>query len=123
MSYCKNGSTDQDAVWDVDFDESTKHVFDGGAHWRHLANMTRTIHVRRWCGLTSNYFDHLLTDYNWPSLEVFLTGLFCCWSCRSSPHGYKQTSQINQLLSATTSKNKHEVSKVCNTRRPASTDG
>ena len=36
-------------------------VLGGGAHWRHLANTVEpsTVHVRRRCGLLSDYFEHL----------------------------------------------------------------
>jgi len=39
-----------------------------GAHWRHLKNTTEPF-VWRWCGLMSNYFDHLL-DYCYFMLSV-----------------------------------------------------
>jgi len=40
--------------------DTWKHVLDCGAHWRNLANTSEPVHVRRRCGLTSNYFEHLL---------------------------------------------------------------
>ena len=56
VSPAKNGCTDRDVVWDVNFGGPKEALLDGGAYWRYMANTTG----RRRCGLMSNYFDHLL---------------------------------------------------------------
>jgi len=37
-----------------------KHVFDGDAHWRHLANTIEATMCGDDAAVLSNYFDHLL---------------------------------------------------------------
>jgi len=58
---CKKGSTDRDAVWDVDSGES-KEAFirwDVGLHWRHLANTIKPSICGGDAAFLSNYSDHL----------------------------------------------------------------
>jgi len=43
-----------------------KHVLDGGAHWRHLANTIEPSMCGGSAAFTSNYFDHLLLLL-WPT--------------------------------------------------------
>jgi len=72
---CKNSCTDPDAVWDAESGGSREPCI-----WRGCTlappseyDWTQTVHVQRWCGLMSNYFDHLLLLVILPSV------LWRCW--------------------------------------------
>ena len=86
---CRNGWTDQDAVWVVDSDRPKEACVT-------LAPPVEydwTVLVRRWRGLLSNYFDHLL---HWWSLllnRLQLTSSsaiagrphYACWTSNRKP--------------------------------------
>jgi len=59
---CKNGRTDQDAVWFLDLGRYKKYVLDGGAHWHHLVNTIEPSMCGGDAAFFSNYVDHLLTS-------------------------------------------------------------
>jgi len=57
---CKIGCTDRDAVWDAELGLAREPC----SRWRCTlawpSEYDWTVHVWWWCGLMSNYFDHLL---------------------------------------------------------------
>jgi len=64
-----------------------KHVLDGGAYWRHLANTTGPSICGSDRAFLSNYFDHLLL---FPSLLLTLftgwqKGHLVCWKAVPYP--------------------------------------
>jgi len=54
--FCKNGSTDRDAVLDMDSDGPKQ-----GCTFAQPGEYDRSVHVQRRCGLISNFFDNLFS--------------------------------------------------------------
>jgi len=64
------------------------------AHWRNLANTTEPFRERRWCGLVSNFSDHLLNfqcfhwtkyiSFDWPMRKAWYLTCFCRLACLHS---------------------------------------
>ena len=54
---CKNGSTDRDAVWGMDFGGPKEARVRWGAHWCNLANTTEPTMCGGDAAFLSNYFD------------------------------------------------------------------
>jgi len=50
------------------------HIFDGGAHWRHL-QIRLMIHVRLRCDLLPNYFGHLLFIQSFGPIPYLADGI------------------------------------------------
>ena len=68
VSCAKNGSTDRDAVWDLDSGEPKKHALDvgprRGAYWRNLANTTEPSMCggdAASCQITTTCYDYIST--------------------------------------------------------------
>jgi len=57
---CKNGWTNWDDTWDLDSGGPKEVCITWGCTLAPPGEYHWTVHVWQWCGLLSNYFDHLL---------------------------------------------------------------
>jgi len=78
---CKNGWTDQDAIWFEDSGGAKEPCIRWGAHWRNLANTTEPSMCGSDVAFLSIYFGHLLWPlYGIGQAIVFLPRDFCLLS-------------------------------------------